>query len=102
MFSRHEVQYQRIGNVHIYRVDLYEDDSELARMNHGEYCAETRVLVVAPNHNVLTIDNDAIDESRLVNAANYGYDATYPSHEETIAAIAAAIVAEAEKEYAEI
>ncbi len=95
---RIEATYNRIGPVHLYRVDFVTGEGELARMNHGEYCYETRVLVVAPDHCILAIDNDAIDTSDMIDdpAALFAFDRENPESDETLRAVALAIAQGAE------
>lgn len=101
LVSRHTVEYRRTGPVHIYEVALFTREGELARMNGGEYCDETRVLIVAPDHCILAIDNDAIDESHEVDAEMLGFDPQYPDHENTIRAVGDAIAADAARDDSE-
>lgn len=101
LVSRHTVKYHRVGPVHLYEVALFTREGELARMNKGEYCAETRVLVVAPDHCILAIDNDAISESHDVEPDFFGFDPTCPDSPEVLQAIGNNIAAGAEEDWAD-
>lgn len=73
--------------IHAYKLYIHDTASDMARMNDGDYLAEIITLIVAPDHAIVVSNNDANDWSTLVDSNEFGYDASYPDHEETLKAI---------------
>jgi len=85
MKVRTEIEAKEIPSLgYLYQLYVYDQEGELASMNRGEYCSEVRTLLVTADHTIFARDNDAINESRIVDPDDFGFDRHYPLNPETI------------------
>jgi len=72
------LSYERVGGAtHVYILDV--------DVPHAYGSAYT--LIVAPEHALIVACTEAQDWSKEVDAEDYGFDYTYPEHQETLQAI---------------
>lgn len=96
MTYEYEISHSSHGGVHVYDLSAWQTEGPLVAMQRdGEpVCDAVATLVVSEQYALLCVDTEAATNTNPVEAANYGFDADDPSHDETLAAIRAALIGE--------